>query len=99
LQGGFTAVPCSIATVFAGFIAGMIYQARRGKILGIWYCVLLAVGIELFHGAITMLIARPWDDAWEVVKVAIPAMMVANGLGVAIAILALERVPLLKKAE
>jgi sigma-B regulation protein RsbU (phosphoserine phosphatase) len=99
LQGGFTAVPCSIATVFAGLISGLIYQWRGGKILGIWYSVLLAIGIELFHGAITMLIARPLDDAWEVVKVAIPAMMIANGLGVAIAILAVDRVPQLKKAE
>lgn len=90
--GGFTAVPCSIATVFAGLVGGLIYQWRGGKILGIWYSVLLVIGIELFHGIITLLIARPFNEAREVVKVAIPAMMIAIGLGVAIAIIAVNRV-------
>jgi len=99
LQGGFTAVPCSIATVFAGLIAGLIYQFRHGKILGIWYAVLLAIGIELFHGLVTLAIARPLSEAWDAVRLAIPAMMVADGLGAAIAIIALDRVPELKKED
>jgi LytS/YehU family sensor histidine kinase len=37
-----------------------------------------------------LLIARPFAEALEVVKIAIPAMMVANGLGMAIAIIVLD---------
>jgi sigma-B regulation protein RsbU (phosphoserine phosphatase) len=97
--GGFTAVPCSIATVFAGLVSGLIYQLRGGKILSAWYSVLLMIGIELFHGILALIIARPFDEAWDVVRVAIPAMMIADGLGMFIAIIAVDRVLELKKAE
>jgi LytS/YehU family sensor histidine kinase len=46
---------------------------------------------------LTLLIARPFAEALEVVKIAIPAMMIANALGVAIAIIILEHSKELKE--
>jgi LytS/YehU family sensor histidine kinase len=90
LLGGFTCVPCGLASVFAGLIGGAVHYFNKGKLIGIFPGVLVAIIVELVHGAITLLIARPLTEAIEVVKIAIPGMMVANGLGVVVGIIILE---------
>ncbi|MGA7678493.1 MAG: LytS/YhcK type 5TM receptor domain-containing protein [Dehalococcoidia bacterium] len=90
LLGGFTCIPCGLATVLAGSIGGAIHYFNKGKLIGILPAVLLAVFVELLHGGLTLLIARPFAEALEVVKIAIPAMMVANAMGMAIAIIILD---------
>jgi len=90
LLGGFTCVSCGLATVIAGLISGAVYHFNKGKLIGIFPGLVLAIVVEIIHGAITLLIARPLTEAIEVVKVAIPGMMVANGLGVVVAIIILE---------
>jgi len=96
--GGFTCIPCGLSTILAGVIGGAIYYFNKGKLIGIIPSVLLAVFVELLHGGLTLLIARPFAEALEVVKIAIPAMMIANALGVAIAIIILEHSKELKES-
>jgi LytS/YehU family sensor histidine kinase len=95
--GGFTCVPCGLATVFAGVIAGAVHYFNKGKLVGIFPGLLVAIIVEVVHGVLTLLIARPLADAIEVIKIAIPAMMVANGLGVIVGIIILEHTTELKK--
>jgi LytS/YehU family sensor histidine kinase len=90
LLGGFTCVPCGLATVLGGVIGGAVHYFYKGKLVGILQGMLVAIVVELVHGGLTLLIARPLPDAIEVVKIAIPAMMVANALGVAIGVIILE---------
>ncbi len=90
-MGGFTAVPCGIATVLAGVIGGIVYLINKKKLVGIFFAILTAIFIEVVHGALALLIARPFNDALDVVRTAIPAMMIANGMGAAISIIVLER--------
>ena len=85
--GGFTAIPCGLSTILAGLISGGIYMLNKRKLIGIIPGMLVAVLIECVHGGMTLLIARPFADAIEVIKTAIPAMMIANGLGVAISVI------------
>ncbi len=89
--GGFTAVPCGMATVLAGLIGGLVYLINKKKLVGIFYAIFTAIFVEVIHGALALLIARPFDDALNVVLTAIPAMMVANGMGAAICVIVLER--------
>jgi len=89
--GGFTAVPCSMATVLAGLIGGIIYLINKKRLVGIFYAIVAAVLVEVIHGALALLIARPFSDALDVVLTAIPAMMIANGMGAAICVIVLER--------
>ena len=98
LLGGFTCIPCGLATVLAGSIGGAIHYFNKGKLIGILPAVLLAVFVELLHGGLTLLIARPFAEALEVVKIAIPAMMVANALGMAIAIIILDHTKELRES-
>jgi sigma-B regulation protein RsbU (phosphoserine phosphatase) len=99
LLGGFTCVPCSLATVLAGAIGGGINYFNKGKLIGILPGMLAAIVVEVIHGGLTLLIARPLADAIEVIKTAIPPMMVANGLGVAIGIIILHHTRELREAR
>jgi sigma-B regulation protein RsbU (phosphoserine phosphatase) len=96
--GGFTCIPCGVSTVLAGLICGAIHYFKKGKLVGILQGVLVAVLVELLHGGVTLLIARPFAEALEVVKIAIPAMMIANALGVAIAIIIVEHTKELRES-
>jgi sigma-B regulation protein RsbU (phosphoserine phosphatase) len=98
LLGGFTCIPCGLATILAGSIGGAIHYFNKGKLIGILPAVLLAVFVELLHGGLTLLIARPFAEALEVVKIAIPAMMVANAMGMAIAIIILDHTKELRES-
>jgi LytS/YehU family sensor histidine kinase len=89
-MGGFTNISCGLATMCAGLICGLVHHHRNGKLVNIYQGALIAFSVEIFHALITLLIARPFADAVEVIKTAIPPMMIANIIGVIIAILLLQ---------
>ena len=89
--GGFTAVACAISTVLAGLICGGIYHLNKGKLVGIMPAMAIAVLVEMLHGAVNLLIAKPFEDAWVVSQKAIPAMIIANSLGMAIGIILISK--------
>ena len=97
--GGFTCIPCGLATILAGAIAGGINYLYKGKLIGILPGMLLAIVVEAVHGGLTVLIARPLAEAIDAIEVAIPAMMVANALGVAIGIVILEHTRELRRVS
>ena len=90
--GGLTAVPCGLSTILAGLIGGGIYLLNKKKLIGVFYAILLAIAVEVVHGLLTLLIARPLEEAWVVVRHAIPPMMIANGLGVAVSVIVMDRI-------
>jgi phosphoserine phosphatase RsbU/P len=90
--GGFTAVPCGLATVLAGLFGGIVYMINKKKLIGVFYAMILAIFVEVVHGLVTLAIVRPFPDALDAVMAAIPAMMIANAMGIAITTIVLERV-------
>lgn len=79
--GGFTAIPCAISTILAGFLAGMVYLINKRKFVGVFWAVVFAVLMESIHMLITLTIAQPYDQALLVVQGLTLPMIVANGLG------------------
>ncbi len=79
--GGFTGVPCSLATVCAGIIGAVIYKLNKGKFVGVLYAVLFASLMELLHMGITLLISRPLSAALTVVESVVAPMIFANAAG------------------
>ncbi|HRU81596.1 MAG TPA: LytS/YhcK type 5TM receptor domain-containing protein [Candidatus Methanomethylicus sp.] len=79
--GGFTGVPCSIATLCAGIIGGAIYKLNKGKFVGILYAVLFSALMELLHMGITLLISTPFSAALTVVESVVVPMVFANASG------------------
>lgn len=79
--GGFTAVPCAVSTILAGLFAGVIYLINKKKFVGVFWAVVFAVLMESMHMLITLMIAKPYDQALAVVQELTVPMIVANALG------------------
>jgi phosphoserine phosphatase RsbU/P len=79
--GGFVAVPCSSAPVIAGLLGGMIFLIRNKTFPRVWHVTLIAAGMELLHMGLTLLIARPFENALGVVESVIIPMTIANAAG------------------
>ncbi len=90
--GGVSCVPCSIATVLAGLLAGLIFRANKGKLLGAVPAMLFAVAVELMHGGLALLIVQPYSVALDIVSTSIPPMIVAVSLGVGVSMVILHSV-------
>jgi sigma-B regulation protein RsbU (phosphoserine phosphatase) len=85
--GGDTAVPCALATILAGLLAGLVYQLNRKKLPGPVMAMLFGAGVEFFHAGLILAITRPFDVALTVVYDVIPEMIIAVSLGVGIAVI------------
>ncbi|MGB7531570.1 MAG: LytS/YhcK type 5TM receptor domain-containing protein [Halobacteriota archaeon] len=82
--GGFTCVPCSLATVFAGLFGGIIYLLKKGKFIDVPGAVVFAALMESFHMILILLLAQPYSKAVMVVEAISVPMIVSNSLGMAI---------------
>jgi sigma-B regulation protein RsbU (phosphoserine phosphatase) len=82
-MGGFTDLPCALGTMLSGLLAGLIYKLLRGEI-GIWKPVLYAFLMECLDMALLLLIARPFDEAWKLVKIIALPMIIADTAGIAL---------------
>jgi sigma-B regulation protein RsbU (phosphoserine phosphatase) len=79
-MGGFTADACSLATVLAGLVGGLIYLKTR-RFPEIAFSVALAALFELFHLALVLALSRPFSMALDLVETAIMPMTLANSGG------------------
>ena len=79
--GGFTCVPCSLATVLAGLFGGIVYLLRKGKFIGVPGAVLFAALMETFHMILVLIIARPYSEAVVIVEDFSIPMIFSNSLG------------------
>ena len=83
--GGITAISCSLATVLAGLLAGLVYRVKKGKLLGIIPAMLFAVAVELLHLGLVVLLT-PFAEVMAAVAT-FPQMIIAVSLGVGISII------------
>jgi phosphoserine phosphatase RsbU/P len=88
--GGVTCLACSMATILSGLIAGIIYLLNGKKLLDIIPAMLFAAGIELLHAGLALAISRPITVALDVVLTAMPGMIIANSLGIAICVIVIR---------
>jgi sigma-B regulation protein RsbU (phosphoserine phosphatase) len=81
LQGGFTGLACSIATILAGSLAGLVYILNRRRFVGVVGAVILSVLFESLHMLLVLLIAEPWQEALIVVRGTAAPMIASNSVG------------------
>jgi len=82
--GGWTCIPCSLATLLAGVIAGLLYKLNKGRFIGLRNAVLFGVVFEIFHSSLVILIARPFDKALAAqMRTTLPRVF-ALGIGMAV---------------
>ena len=80
--GGFTVVPCVIATLLAGLFGGIIWLANKRRFAPIHIAVIFAALMEGLHMLLTLAIARPYPDAVALVETISIPMILANAAGV-----------------
>lgn len=63
LLGGFTGLPCGLATVFGGLLGGLVY--RRYSLQGISWRTALGTALvaEILQKGLVLLLAKPWSAA------------------------------------
>ena len=83
-MGGFTEVSCSVATIVSGLVGGLVFMWRRGEFVGVTGAVVVAAVNQILHSGLTLLIARPFEQSLEIVKVLTLPMVLANAIGMAI---------------
>jgi two-component system sensor histidine kinase LytS len=81
--GGFSALPCGLATVLEGLFAGLV--AWRVKESMDWrLAAMLGLVGETVHMILVLALSRPFPQAVELVKVIGMPMIVVNSLGAAL---------------
>ncbi len=80
-MGGFTCIPCSLSTILAGGLAGIIYLANKKHFVGIGGAVLFSVLMESFHMLLALILASPFSQALGVVEDLFIPMILANAVG------------------
>ena len=82
-MGGFTAVPCALATVLSGAFGGIVWIWKK-KLIGAFWATLFACSVELFHMNLVLAIAQPFSEALSVVRIIYLPMMLGNSMGMAV---------------
>lgn len=64
ILGGWSALPCSLATILAGGIAGLLYKLNKGKFIGLRKATIFGATFEVFHSLLVVLLGDlPFRDA------------------------------------
>jgi phosphoserine phosphatase RsbU/P len=79
--GGFTALPCALSTVLAGFLAGIFFLINKRQFVGVWLAVIFAALIESLHMILALSLSSPYSQALIVVKELSLPMIFSNALG------------------
>jgi len=78
---GFSAFPCSLATIIEGLIAGYIHLKYKDKSMNWRLAMLLAFLGESMHMGLVLLISRPFEHAVALVNIIALPMLIGNTLG------------------
>ncbi|MGZ4853200.1 MAG: LytS/YhcK type 5TM receptor domain-containing protein [Halobacteriota archaeon] len=87
LGGAPTYVACSLTTMVAGLLVGVVYRLNKENLLGIIPAMLFAAGIEMLHTGLALLISRPFDQVVEILSTASPQVTIAVVLGTGISVI------------
>ena len=88
----FTSIPCALSTLFEGIVAGLLsksfYKSANKWVFG------FSIGLvsEFMHMVLVLIIARPFVDAFNLVKIIAFPMMFSNALGIAVFIAFIEAI-------
>lgn len=80
-MGGPSCNSCTLATIFAGLIGGIVFKLRRGNFPGVAVAVLITAGIEGLHLLLGLIMIKPYADAERIVHNIAGTMLMSNTLG------------------
>ena len=84
---GGTQIACSLTTILAGFLSGLVYLLRKGKVPGIWLALLFVAAIEILHNLLVFVIRQESYDFIRIMQVGFLPTLLTNSIGMVIFIL------------
>jgi len=82
--GGFSALPCALATILEGLAAGIIGRKLGGNRLDWRYAGAIALVGETAHMGLVLAMSRPFADAVALVQIISGPMILVNAIGAAL---------------
>ena len=82
--GGFSALPCALATLMEGTVAGLTARRFPGLYLDWGLAMALGMAGETVHMGLVLALSRPFSEAVDLVKIIGAPMIVINAMGAAI---------------
>ncbi|MCE2593637.1 sensor histidine kinase [Motilimonas cestriensis] len=88
-MGGFTDVACAISTTLEGLMGGLLhlYIVRKRNIEALFsplVAFFITLAAEAVQMAVILVVAKPFTQAWQLVTLIAPPMLIANALGAAL---------------
>ena len=80
-MGGWTAVPSALGAVAAGVAGGAVFLLCKRRVAPVWAAMLLAVFTESVLMGLNLLMAKPFDQALQLVQDVILPMILVNAAG------------------
>lgn len=81
--GGFSALACGISTIIEGLLAGYLkkrFDKSKHKVL---FAFIGGIVAEIIQMITILIVAKPYNEAFELVKIIGMPMIIANALGIA----------------
>ena len=97
--GGFSALPCGLATLVEGTVAGLIARRYGGNSLDWRLAMGLCLAGETLHMGLVLLFSQPLVEAVALVQVIALPMIVFNSMGAALFVKALDLQMRFKQAQ
>ena len=97
--GGFSALPCGLATLVEGAVAGLIARRYGGNSLDWRLAMGLCLAGETLHMGLVLLFSQPLAEAVALVQVIALPMIVFNSMGAALFVKALDLQMRFKQAQ
>ncbi len=88
--GGFTALPCAVATITNGFAAGLLYKYRKEEVFSPFKGMVFALGAESYHMILVLALAKPYSKALNLVNIISGPMIIINAIGVGLFLLVIK---------
>ncbi len=91
--GGFTADACAFSTILAGIVTGLIgknFKIQEEK--AHWKAVIIGIIMECFQMGIILLLARPYQDALNLVELIAVPMIALNGFGTLLFLMMIQEI-------
>lgn len=91
--GGFTAAACALSAVLAGGAAGWLgMRYKRKAPISALFAIVVGILMEIIQMGMILLMVKPFDPAWELVKVIGLPMITVNGLGMLLFMLLIQNI-------
>lgn len=94
--GGFTDLACAMSTVLEGFLAGLVYRWMKHRQITWVTGFLVGFVAEWMQMGIILVVAQPYEQAWELVQAISIPMVLVNSLGISVFMIIID---LVKKEE